>query len=76
MEDLGDTTSEFGISPLVSSHMHIETQYAHYIEKQQNKVNQMSNTNWDLIDISSINLRRLKKILSNEDYERLALKKP
>ena len=70
------SNANFGISPLVSNHITIESQYAHYISKQQRRVHQMSTTDWDNLDISTVNLNKLKKILSNEDYERLATNKP
>ena len=73
-EDVGE--DEFGISPLVSEHMLIESQYAHYINKQQKRVDQMQASNWDNLDISTVNLDKLKAVLSNEDYERLSTHKP
>lgn len=56
--------------------MFIECQYEHYISQQMRKANQMNQHDWDTYDISDLDYESLRKIMSNEDFERLCESKP
>ena len=68
--------SDHTVKRVVRDNIFIECQYEHYIKQQNKQAKSLNENDWETIDISSVDLVVLRKMLSNEDFERLKESKP
>lgn len=66
----------FKVARVARTNVFVEQQYEHYIKNQARQATRLEQTDWDSVDISRLDLKKVRESLSNEDFERFQQSQP